>query len=79
MPAFDKLTDREREVAVLLASGMQILKVGSRLGIGCATVYTHQVAIRKKLGVRTGAVLTLLAVREGLVSMHDDDFADEVP
>ena len=79
MSVFAKLTARELEVATLLAAGMPAVAVGIRLGIGYKAVETYQTNARKKLGVQSASGLTLLAVREGLISMHDDPMHDEVP
>jgi DNA-binding NarL/FixJ family response regulator len=69
---FAALTPRELEVALLLAAGHTVNGIAARLRISGKTVATHQVAVRYHLKVKTGAALTLLAIREGFISMHDE-------
>lgn len=45
------LTDREREVIVLIAAGCSNGEVAERLGIGSRTAKAHSDSIRRKLGV----------------------------
>lgn len=51
------LTPRERETLLLLEQGLNNEEVCSRLGIALATVKTHRLEARKKLGVRGVAEL----------------------
>ncbi len=61
-----ELSEREREVLVLVARGFTGERIGKRLGISAATVRTHVEHIRRKLGVRTRsqAVARALALGE---------------
>jgi len=61
-----ELTDREREILVLVARGFTGERIATRLGISAATVRTHVEHIRRKLGVRTRsqAVARALALGE---------------
>jgi ATP/maltotriose-dependent transcriptional regulator MalT len=45
------ITDRQREVVVLIASGCSNDEVGERLGISPRTVKAHCDVLRQKLGV----------------------------
>ncbi len=51
-PAGDGLTQREREVALLVADGLRSREVAERLGIASQTVKSHLKTIFDKLGVR---------------------------
>ncbi len=51
-PAADGLTQREREVALLVADGLRSREVAERLGIASQTVKSHLKTIFDKLGVR---------------------------
>jgi DNA-binding CsgD family transcriptional regulator len=51
-PASDGLTQREREVALLVADGLRSREVAERLGIASQTVKSHLKTIFDKLGVR---------------------------
>ncbi len=50
--ASDGLTQREREVALLVADGLRSREVAERLGIASQTVKSHLKTIFDKLGVR---------------------------
>jgi two-component system response regulator NreC len=65
--AIAALTVREREVLELVAQGLANKEVGARLGISVRTVEAHRDNLGRKLGVRTAAALTRLAVAAGLV------------
>lgn len=63
------LTDREREVLIMLARGLSTKEIASSLGIGTRTVETHRANLMRKLGVRSVALLTQMAIREGIVEL----------
>jgi len=62
------LSPREREVLVLLASGLSYREAGERLGMGERTVETHRRHIADKLGLRTRADLIRYALEIGLIA-----------
>jgi DNA-binding NarL/FixJ family response regulator len=64
-----ELSGREREVLVLLAKGLSILKVAVMLGISPNTASTYTKGVYRKLGVTTRAEATLEATRRGLVHL----------
>ncbi len=51
MDRWDRLTEREQEVAALVAEGMTNEGIAERLVISLATVKTHLVHTFKKLGI----------------------------
>jgi len=63
----EKLTPREREVLVGIARGLTSKEIGAHFNISARTVETHRAALMRKLDVRSIALLTQLAIREGLV------------
>lgn len=63
------LTDREREVLILLARGLSTKEIAATLEIGARTVETHRSNLMRKLGVRSVAVLTQVAIRAGIVDL----------
>lgn len=63
------LTDREREVLILLARGMSTKEIATSLTIGSRTVETHRANLMRKLGVRSVALLTQVAIREGIIDL----------
>ncbi len=61
------LTPREREVLGGIARGRTNKEIAAALGIGARTVETHRESLMRKLGIRTVAELTRLALETGLV------------
>lgn len=61
------LTDREREVLTLIARGLSTKEIASSLDIGQRTVETHRANLMRKLGVKSVALLTQVAIREGIL------------
>ncbi|MEO8682363.1 MAG: response regulator transcription factor [Vicinamibacterales bacterium] len=63
------LTDREREVLILLARGESTKEIAATLDIGARTVETHRANLMRKLGVKSVALLTQVAIREGIIDI----------
>jgi len=61
------LTAREREVLQLLVVGKPNKEVAARLGVSLSTIKKHRENLQRKLGCRSSAELTLVAIREGLI------------
>lgn len=66
--ALDRLTARERDVLIRIASGLTNKEIGIELGISHRTVETHRESLMKKLDIRTIAGLTRLALEKGLIT-----------
>jgi DNA-binding CsgD family transcriptional regulator len=64
--AATKLTNRERHVLGLLATGATNNEIAGKLGLSSKTVMHHSVSIYSKLGVRGRAEATAWAFRNGL-------------
>jgi DNA-binding NarL/FixJ family response regulator len=62
----DSLTDREREVLILVAEGLSNQQIADSLVISERTARTHVSNILGKLGVASRTQAALLAVREGI-------------
>jgi len=60
------LTDRERDVAILVASGATNQEVGAELHISAGTVKTHLEQVFAKLGVRNRVQVGVILERAGL-------------
>ena len=60
------LTEREREIVKLVATGQKNREVGATLSISERTVKTHLTNIFQKLGVRDRVGLVMYALRHGL-------------
>jgi DNA-binding NarL/FixJ family response regulator len=62
-----ELTDREREVLVLLASGLANKQIARRMGISEKTVKAHLTNVFQRIGVRDRTQAALWAERHGLL------------
>ncbi|GIM91381.1 response regulator [Paractinoplanes toevensis] len=63
----DALTDREREVLVLVAEGLSNDEIAARLVISPATAKTHVSRTMIKMGARDRAQLVVIAYEAGLI------------
>jgi DNA-binding NarL/FixJ family response regulator len=63
----DQLTDREREVLVLVAEGLSNDEIAARLVISPATAKTHVSRTMIKMGARDRAQLVVYAYEAGLI------------
>ncbi|WP_025472585.1 LuxR C-terminal-related transcriptional regulator, partial [Yersinia pestis] len=55
--AVDPLTRREREIAVLLAEGMEVREIAESLGLSPKTVHVHRANLFAKLGISNNVEL----------------------
>lgn len=61
------LSDREREILVLIAEGHSSKEIGSTLHLSVKTIETHRKHIMTKLEVHNVAGMVRIAVKEGLL------------
>jgi DNA-binding NarL/FixJ family response regulator len=66
--AFEKLTEREREVLQLLAEGLSTKEAAAKLSLSVPTIHTHRQHIMQKTGARCVADLVRYAIREGIIT-----------
>ncbi|MBF6254502.1 response regulator transcription factor [Nocardia farcinica] len=69
----DRLTERERDVLVLLAEGLSNADIGQRIFLSVGTVKDHVSAILAKLRVASRVQAALVAQRAGLLTDRHDD------
>jgi DNA-binding NarL/FixJ family response regulator len=67
MPSLDALTEREREVMVLVAEGLTNDEIAERLVVSRLTAKTHVSRAMVKLGARERIQLVVIAYESGLV------------
>jgi DNA-binding NarL/FixJ family response regulator len=65
---YETLSDREREVLLLLARGKTQKQIGEALFISAKTVDFHRTNLLRKLGLSSRADLTRYAVQRGLLT-----------
>ena len=64
-----KQTARQREVLQLVAEGRSLKEIASAIHVSVKTVEFHKYNVMERLGVRSNAELTTIAIRHGLVSV----------
>lgn len=62
------LTERERQVLVLIAEGKSTKEAAAQLGISYKTADSHRSRILEKLGVHETATMVRYAIRSGLIA-----------
>jgi two-component system response regulator NreC len=62
-----RLTDRQKQLLILIAEDLTAKQIAKRLKISPKTVEFHRDALKSKLGVRGTAGLVRYAIREGII------------
>jgi len=65
--AHDKLSDREMQTLVLIASGKRLGDIAEQLSLSPKTVSVYRARVLEKLGLQNNSELTVYAIRQGLV------------
>lgn len=68
---FDKLSQRELQVAMMIVNCQRVSEISDRLFLSPKTVNTYRYRIFEKLGVETDVELTHLGLKHGLVEGFD--------
>ena len=66
-PPHERLSDRELQVMLMLASGRTVSEIADELSLSVKTISTNRTRLLKKMGMKTNAELTFYAVKQGLV------------
>lgn len=62
-----RLTSRQRDVLSLIGRGFTNKEIALQLGVTLKTIEFHRKRLTERVGTRSVAQLTLVAVREGLL------------
>ena len=65
--AHDKLSDRELQTLVMIASGKRLADIAEDLTLSPKTVSVYRARVLEKLGLQNNSELTVYAIRNGLV------------
>ncbi len=65
--SYERLTDREKEILQLLAEGLSVKEVASRLNLSVKTVDAHKYNLMRKLDIHDKAGLIKYAIRKKLI------------
>ncbi len=66
-PPHERLSDREYQVMLMLASGRTVGQIAEELSLSVKTVSTNRARLLRKMGMKTNAELTYYAVKRQLV------------
>jgi len=63
----EKLSDRELQTLVMIASGTRLSDIADELTLSPKTVSVYRARVSEKLGLSNNSELTVYAIRDGLV------------
>ena len=67
--SYDRLSPREREVLKLLAEGLSVKEIATRLNLSVKTVDVHKTNLMKKIDVHDRTQLIKYAIRQKLIAV----------
>ena len=66
-PIYERLSDREYQVMVMIASGKTVKEIAGELSLSVKTISTNRARALEKMGMKNNAEMTYYAIKEGLV------------
>ena len=66
----EQLSDREKEILVCVAQGLQNKEIADKFNLSIYTVTTHRKNITRKTGIKSIAGLTVYAILDGLIDIE---------
>jgi len=70
-PPAPALSERERQILVMLAEGATSKEIAQRLNLSIKTIGNHRKRIITKLGTTNTAAAVILAYQQGLIEPRD--------
>ncbi len=70
---FDRLTDREMEVMIMMIRGVEVNEIALRLFLSIKTVHSYRSRIFEKLNLENEVALTFYAIKKGLITLEDTE------
>ena len=68
---FSQLSERELQIAQMVANGLAIQEISDCLNLSPKTVNTYRYRLFEKLGINSDVQLTRMALRHGIVDAGD--------
>ncbi len=68
---FNELSDREMEILMMVIRGVMVNEIAGRLFLSPKTIHSYRSRLFEKLKVENNVALTLLAIREGLITIDE--------
>ncbi|MFI5254453.1 MAG: response regulator transcription factor, partial [Candidatus Limnocylindrales bacterium] len=69
--AYDSLSEREREILLLAATGHTNREIARDLRLTAGAVHSHRAAVMEKLGFHDRVELLKYAIRRGVIEVAD--------
>jgi len=66
-PPHERLSDREYQVMLMIASGKTVSSIADELSLSVKTISTNRSRALRKMGMKTNAEMTYYAIKHGLV------------
>ena len=68
---FSTLSDRETEVMMMVVRGLEVKEIAKRLSLSSKTIHSYRSRIFEKMHVKNDTALTLLAIRNKIISIEE--------